>query len=1067
MNETFLKFRMEFKGVKAIVLLLLFFSSVSADAQNQNKEINKYLRQLIEKQELTAQDITDWKITNQHISSISGVKHIYFRQMHNGIEVNGANASIHILPDGRILAKDNQFFKDLNIKISGPKTPILSAIKALEAVSKQLNFNITESISIIKKTEEDDQAAILSDGGISLSDIPVKLIFQKTKNGQIVLAWDLSIEEISQQNWWSLKVDASTGKIIDQVNWMVSCDYGENHNHSHNEKCNDDYFNNYLSNNAGSFNMMVGGYNVFPMPIETPNHGPRSLVNDPDNAVASPFGWHDTNGAAGAEFTITRGNNVHAYEDGDNSGYSPDGGAGLVFDFPLNLVYSSGDQSEDAIITNLFYWNNVIHDLTYLYGFDEASGNFQTNNYGNGGLGDDWVRAEAQDNSGSCNANFGTPPDGSLPRMQMYICGNRDGDIDNMVIVHEYAHGISNRLTGGGNNVSCLNNQEQMGEGWSDWYGIVMTMQVGDQSTDGRGVGTWLFGQGANGSGIREFPYSTDMTVNSHTYDRIKTAAVPHGVGSVWSAMLWEVTWALVDQYGFDTDFYNGTGGNNMAIALVTEGMKLQPCNPGFVDGRDAILAADVALYGGANQCLIWEAFAKRGLGFSAIQGSPFSRSDGTEAFDIPGATELSCPPDMNLDCGEIIPQGATNQNEFIAQGGSVFSNLCAGNPGTANISFEDSQTGDECSGLTLIRTYTISQGVDLDECVQTFTLSAPNPPTILSCPSDQTIACVEDVTLDTDAVDAVTDCGLGYIVYVTQPDIAGAANCPGTTYAYTYNVVDDCGKQSSCQQIYTIENTAPAIAIPAGETVSCYEDIVVSNDDATVTTSCGEDYDLKILPPALEGTHECPGTTYTYAYRVRDNCGREVIANRVYTIGNNAPPTIVAPPDMTVSCDFFANLNPDYAEVTTGCTLGYSTTVSGPTTTGSANCPGATYTYTYTVTDDCGRTASDTRKFTIVNDGPTFLNCPDVPLQLNCEDEGWEQVIQAWLASVQAESSCSAAIECNQQLQSKYTRFVYQQRNKNRKMVCYRCMWKNFCLRRNGYRRGYRSTSICKCTTR
>ena len=61
-----------------------------------------------------------------------------------------------------------------------------------------------------------------------------------------------------------------------------------------------------------------------------------------------------------------------------------------------------------------------------------------------------------------------------------------------------------------------------------------------------------------------------------------------------------------------------------MAIALVTEGLKLQPCNPGFVDGRNAILDADVALYGGANQCLIWEAFAKRGLGVSAEQGSPY-----------------------------------------------------------------------------------------------------------------------------------------------------------------------------------------------------------------------------------------------------------------------------------------------------------------------------------------------------------------------------------------------------------------------------------------------------------
>src|SRR5690606_35324383 len=88
--------------------------------------------------------------------------------------------------------------------------------------------------------------------------------------------------------------------------------------------------------------------------------------------------------------------------------------------------------------------------------------------------------------------------------------------------------------------------------------------------------------------------------------------------------------------HGFDTDFYNGSGGNNISLALVTEALKLQPSNPGFVDGRDAILAADMALYGGENQCAIWDAFARRGLGDSAIQGSSSSKTDGTEAFDLP-----------------------------------------------------------------------------------------------------------------------------------------------------------------------------------------------------------------------------------------------------------------------------------------------------------------------------------------------------------------------------------------------------------------------------------------------
>ena len=64
--------------------------------------------------------------------------------------------------------------------------------------------------------------------------------------------------------------------------------------------------------------------------------------------------------------------------------------------------------------------------------------------------------------------------------------------------------------------------------------------------------------------------------------------------------------------------------------------MKFQPCNPGFVTGRNGILQADLALTGGENQCLIWEGFAKRGVGFSAEQRSSQKTADGTAAFDLP-----------------------------------------------------------------------------------------------------------------------------------------------------------------------------------------------------------------------------------------------------------------------------------------------------------------------------------------------------------------------------------------------------------------------------------------------
>ena len=105
--------------------------------------------------------------------------------------------------------------------------------------------------------------------------------------------------------------------------------------------------------------------------------------------------------------------------------------------------------------------------------------------------------------------------------------------------------------------------------------------------------------------------------------------------------MLWEMTWGLIEVHGFDSDLARGSGGNNLAMQLVVDGLKLQTCSPGFVDSRDAILAADAINNQSANKCIIWTAFAKRGLGYSATQGCSGSVTDGVEAFDL----HPSCRP--------------------------------------------------------------------------------------------------------------------------------------------------------------------------------------------------------------------------------------------------------------------------------------------------------------------------------------------------------------------------------------------------------------------------------------
>ena len=616
----------------------------TAFAQISNGKLDQKLQELVTKEALFQED-AQYVISSEHTSKISGTHHIYFNQAYNGIPIKGTESSIHINRDGKVSVFNNSMIKNLNNEAAKLSTASLTPEMAIQSVASRMVYPITGSLNQLER--KPNGVVTFSRAGISQDVIPTQLVYHYDSKDGLSLSYELVIVETRSADAWNFFVDATTGEIVDKFNLTHYCDFG--HDHSDDKPFigpmpapkEEGEIETIVVNAAAP---VPAQYRVYAMPDESPNHSTgRVLLVNPESLNASPHGWHDTNGVTGAEFTIARGNNAHAYEDGDNAGFSPNGGASLDFDYSLTIPYTAGNQSESAAVTNLFYWTNIIHDVLYEYGFDEAAGNFQQNNYGNGGAGNDYVRSEAQDGSGTCNANFFTPADGSLPRMQMYVCDFNsngtfaDGDFDNLVIAHEYGHGWSIRLTGGAGNSGCLNNNEQMGEGWSDFLGLILTMKPSDASNTNRPVGTFLFEQPTTGGGIRPQPYNREN--NTQTYASIASAAVPHGVGSVWASMLWEMTWDLIDVYGFDTDFYNGTGGNNIALNLVSEAMKLQPCSPGFVDGRDAILQADNNIYGGANQCLIWDAFARRGLGTGASQGSTASSTDGTQDFTSPTAS--------------------------------------------------------------------------------------------------------------------------------------------------------------------------------------------------------------------------------------------------------------------------------------------------------------------------------------------------------------------------------------------------------------------------------------------
>jgi large repetitive protein len=153
--------------------------------------------------------------------------------------------------------------------------------------------------------------------------------------------------------------------------------------------------------------------------LVTLNSGPIS-TNDP---------W------LAANATTTDGNNVVAYADFNSPNGFTSGDlkatttAPGVFDRTYDVMASPGSSADQrmAAVTQLFYNNNFFHDWFYDVGFDEASGNAQADNFGRGGIGGDALYAEAQDYSGTDNANMSTPSDGENPRMQMYVFTSGSG----------------------------------------------------------------------------------------------------------------------------------------------------------------------------------------------------------------------------------------------------------------------------------------------------------------------------------------------------------------------------------------------------------------------------------------------------------------------------------------------------------------------------------------------------------------------------------------------------------------------------------------------------------------
>jgi extracellular elastinolytic metalloproteinase len=302
----------------------------------------------------------------------------------------------------------------------------------------------------------------------------------------------------------------------------------------------------------------------------------------------------------------TIGNNVDAYLDRDNNNAADTNSrpvsatADFIFTHDATAAPTT-ITNQNLAVSSLFYLNNVVHDKLYRHGFNEAAGNFQTNNFGKGGAGNDPVNAEGQDGGGTNNANFSTPTDGSRPRMQMYLwtsaTPNRDGDLDSDVVFHEYGHGLTWRMIGSmsGGLAGAI------GEGMSDVVACYINANdvVGEYSKN-------------NTLGIRRYRYEGyPLTYASATGGSV------HNDGEIYAATMWKLR-----------GLWLASGRTMDALwSYVLDGMNYTPANPEYEEMRDGILAAMPTQ---AEDCVVWDAFASMGIGLNAA---------GTDSCSVFGCT--------------------------------------------------------------------------------------------------------------------------------------------------------------------------------------------------------------------------------------------------------------------------------------------------------------------------------------------------------------------------------------------------------------------------------------------
>lgn len=473
-----------------------------------------------------------------------------------------------------------QYYDDIPFANTAANVVLKPGNRIASFASSFVDYCIDEIPSTTPTISLDSVLSDIEDmvGGATSTSVAPYLAYLAREDAPPVLTYVVQIVNDAEFTHYQAYIDAHTGELVSIVNFS----------------------------NAAS-------YTVLPVSKQDITEGIETL-NDPEDLTSSPEGWMTK--------TETAGNNVVAFKVllPLTTNMSSSEGFDYKYDPSREPVEGS---NRDASLTNGFYIANTLHDVWYRYGFTEEAGNFQDDNFGKGGLGGDRIRMSIQDTAKMNEASFITPPDGQSGKAQFflwdYTSPSRDAGMENDIVVHEFTHGLTNRLTGGGT-ADCLQTSEAagLGEGWSD--AMAEWTALTSESVPDFIIGSYLID---SPTGLRSVPYSTDKSINSLMYSDMASRTEAHEIGEVWATILHGVLSTLVETNGLSKTAFtdsDSSEGNVVYLRLFVDALIIQPCNPTMLEARDSWIQADENRYDGEHICSLWSAFADRGLGVNAVE---------------------------------------------------------------------------------------------------------------------------------------------------------------------------------------------------------------------------------------------------------------------------------------------------------------------------------------------------------------------------------------------------------------------------------------------------------------